>query len=114
MNTDALLSKALNFEFLSLEEGVHLYHNAPLADLVYTANEMRKIHKKNDPHVSWIIDRNANTTNVCTANCKFCNFFRVPGHNESYITTIEEYKIKIEEINMEESRANNTTRNTAS
>ncbi len=97
MNTDTLLSKALNFEFLSLEEGVHLYHNAPLADLVYTANEMRKIHKKNDPHVSWIIDRNANTTNVCTANCKFCNFFRVPGHNESYITTIEQYKVKIEE-----------------
>jgi len=97
MNTDALLSKALNFEFLSLEEGVHLYHNAPLADLVYTANEMRKVHKKNDPHVTWIIDRNANTTNVCIANCKFCNFFRVPGHPESYITTIEQYKVKIEE-----------------
>jgi cyclic dehypoxanthinyl futalosine synthase len=97
MNTDALLSKALNFEFLSLKEGVHLYHNAPLADLVYTANEMRKVHKKNDPHVTWIIDRNANTTNVCIANCKFCNFFRVPGHAESYITTIEQYKKKIDE-----------------
>ncbi len=97
MNTDALLSKALNFEFLSIEEGVHLYHNAPLADLVYTANEMRKVHKKNDPHVTWIIDRNANTTNVCIANCKFCNFFRVPGHAESYITTIEQYKKKIDE-----------------
>jgi len=97
MNTDALLSKALNFEFLSLEEGVHLYKQAALADLVYTANEMRKVHKKNDPHVTWIIDRNANTTNVCIANCKFCNFFRVPGHAESYITTIEQYKVKIEE-----------------
>lgn len=97
MNTDALLSKALNFEFLSIEEGVHLYQNAPLSDLVYTANEMRKIHKKNDPHVTWIIDRNANTTNVCIANCKFCNFFRIPGHPESYITTIEQYKKKIDE-----------------
>jgi cyclic dehypoxanthinyl futalosine synthase len=97
MNTDALLSKALNFEFLSIEEGVHLYHHAPLSALVYTANEMRKIHKKNDSHVTWIIDRNVNTTNVCTANCKFCNFFRVPGHPESYITSIDQYKIKIEE-----------------
>ena len=97
MNTDALLSSALKFNFLSLEEGVHLYHNAPLADLVYTANEMRKIHKHNDPHVTWIIDRNANTTNVCIANCKFCNFFRVPGHPESYITSIEQYKQKIDE-----------------
>jgi cyclic dehypoxanthinyl futalosine synthase len=82
---------------LSIEEGVYLYHHAALADLVYTANEMRKIHKKNDPHVTWIIDRNANTTNVCIANCKFCNFFRVPGHAESYITTIEQYKKKIDE-----------------
>jgi cyclic dehypoxanthinyl futalosine synthase len=51
------------------------------------------------PHnkVTWIIDRNVNTTNVCIANCKFCNFFRRPGHEESYITTIEEYKEKIEE-----------------
>ena len=97
MNTDNLLSRALSFNFLSIEEGVHLYHHAPLTDLVYTANEMRKIHKKNDPHVTWIIDRNANTTNVCIANCKFCNFFRVPGHPESYITTIEQYKKKIDE-----------------
>ncbi|MFN4931598.1 MAG: CofH family radical SAM protein [Bacteroidota bacterium] len=97
MNNDNLLSRALSFNFLSIEEGVHLYHHAPLADLVYTANEMRKIHKKNDPHVTWIIDRNANTTNVCIANCKFCNFFRVPGHPESYITTIEQYKKKIDE-----------------
>jgi cyclic dehypoxanthinyl futalosine synthase len=97
MNTDALLSRALSFNFLSIEEGVYLYHHAALADLVYTANEMRKIHKKNDPHVTWIIDRNANTTNVCIANCKFCNFFRVPGHAESYITTIEQYKKKIDE-----------------
>ncbi|MEO6131549.1 MAG: CofH family radical SAM protein, partial [Saprospiraceae bacterium] len=36
-------------------------------------------------------------TNVCVANCKFCNFYRRPGHAESYITTIEEYRVKIEE-----------------
>jgi cyclic dehypoxanthinyl futalosine synthase len=34
---------------------------------------------------------------VCIANCKFCNFYRRPGHEESYITSIEEYKQKIEE-----------------
>jgi cyclic dehypoxanthinyl futalosine synthase len=38
-----------------------------------------------------------NTTNVCVANCKFCNFYRIPGHAESYITDIETYKKKIEE-----------------
>jgi cyclic dehypoxanthinyl futalosine synthase len=60
------------------------------------ADELRKIQV---PHgkVTWIIDRNLNTTNVCVANCKFCNFYRIPGHAESYITDIETYKVKIEE-----------------
>lgn len=63
---------------------------------MFIANERRKIAV---PHgkVTWIIDRNMNTTNVCVANCKFCNFYRIPGHPESYVTDIETYKQKIEE-----------------
>jgi cyclic dehypoxanthinyl futalosine synthase len=38
-----------------------------------------------------------NTTNVCIANCKFCNFYRIPGHKDAYITDIETYKRKIDE-----------------
>jgi cyclic dehypoxanthinyl futalosine synthase len=97
MNVDKLLEKALHFEFLSADEGKYLFENAPLAKLMFVGNELRK---KQVPHgkVTWIIDRNANTTNVCIANCKFCNFFRPPGHEESYITTIEQYKQKIEEM----------------
>ena len=96
MNVENLLERALNFEFLTKEEGVFLYHNASTADLAYIANELRKIQV---PHgkVTWQIDRNVNTTNVCVANCKFCNFFRRPGHEDSYITDIETYKQKIEE-----------------
>ena len=96
MNTADLLQRALRFEFLTQEEGVFLYQNASTPDLMYTANELRKIQV---PHgkVTWQIDRNVNTTNVCIANCKFCNFFRRPGHEDSYITDIETYKKKIEE-----------------
>ncbi|MCU0359268.1 MAG: CofH family radical SAM protein [Bacteroidia bacterium] len=97
MNTEQLLQRALNFEFLSIEEGLFLFENTPLAELVYVGNELRKKQKKNSNKVTWIIDRNANTTNVCIANCKFCNFYRIPGHAESYITSIETYKTKIEE-----------------
>lgn len=97
MNTEQLLQRALKFEFLSIEEGLFLFENAALADLVYVGNELRKKQKKNSNKVTWIIDRNANTTNVCIANCKFCNFYRIPGHAESYITSIETYKTKIEE-----------------
>jgi cyclic dehypoxanthinyl futalosine synthase len=96
MELKELYRRALERDFLSIEEGVYLFHNAPLADLMHVGNELRKTAV---PHgkVTWIIDRNMNTTNVCVANCKFCNFYRVPGHPESYVTDIDTYKQKIEE-----------------
>lgn len=97
MNSELLLKKAINLEFLSIEEGVFLFENATTAELMFAANEVRNIKKKNSKKVTWIIDRNLNTTNVCIANCKFCNFYRIPGHAESYITDIATYKHKIEE-----------------
>lgn len=96
MDIQQLLKRALKFEFLSAEEGVFLFKNAATTDLVFVANELRKIQKP-DNKVTWQIDRNLNTTNVCIANCKFCNFFRIPGHDEAYITDIETYKTKIDE-----------------
>ncbi len=96
MNLQELYKKALQLEFLSVEEGMFLFEHAPLAELMYAADQLRR---QQVPHgkVTWQIDRNVNTTNVCVANCKFCNFFRVPGHPESYITDIDTYKRKIEE-----------------
>ncbi|NDF99488.1 MAG: radical SAM protein, partial [Chitinophagia bacterium] len=96
MRTDQLLQKALQFEFLSKEEGIWLFNEAPLAELMWVADELRK---KQVPHgkVTWQIDRNVNTTNVCIANCKFCNFYRIPGHPEAYITTMDTYREKIRE-----------------
>ena len=96
MNVTNLLKRALNFEFLTQEEGVFLFKNAPTAELTFIANELRKVQKP-DNKVTWQIDRNVNTTNVCIANCKFCNFYRIPGHKEAYITNIESYKKKIDE-----------------
>ena len=96
MNTDSLLNRALEFEFLTAEEGQFLFKNVPTAELMYVANELRKIQKP-DGMVTWQIDRNVNTTNACIANCKFCNFFRPPGHEEVYVTKIEDYKTKIED-----------------
>jgi cyclic dehypoxanthinyl futalosine synthase len=91
-----LYEKALNFGFLTVEEAVFLFENAPTTELMNVADELRKIQV---PHgkVTWIIDRNMNTTNVCIANCKFCNFYRVPGHEQAYVTDIETYRRKIEE-----------------
>ena len=96
MEIGNLYDKALRFEFLSIEEGMHLFEHAPLTELMAVANELRKVQV---PHgkVTWQIDRNVNTTNVCIANCKFCNFYRIPGHPEAYITDMPAYRVKIEE-----------------
>ncbi len=96
MQLNELYDKASAFGYLSVEEGVYLYHHAPLADLMFIADELRK---KQVPHgkVTWQIDRNVNTTNVCIANCKFCNFYRIPGHAEAYITDMPTYRQKITE-----------------
>jgi len=96
MQVEELLQKGLNMEFLSAEEGVFLFENAQTAELMFVANTLRQKQVPGNT-VTWIIDRNSNTTNVCIANCKFCNFYRRPGHEESYITSIETYKKKIQE-----------------
>ena len=92
-----LLEKALRQEFLTAEEGLTLFQHAPTSALMYVGNHLRQKMVPGSK-VTWIIDRNSNTTNVCVANCKFCNFYRRPGHEESYITTLEEYRPKIEEL----------------
>jgi cyclic dehypoxanthinyl futalosine synthase len=91
-----LYQKALDFEFLTAEEGLYLFKDAPLTELMQVADQLRI---KQVPHgkVTWQIDRNVNTTNVCIANCKFCNFYRIPGHPEAYITDMETYRKKIRE-----------------
>jgi cyclic dehypoxanthinyl futalosine synthase len=96
MDLSPLYDKALRFEFLTIEEGIFLFEQAPLADLMLVADTLRK---KQVPHgkVTWQIDRNVNTTNVCIANCKFCNFYRIPGSPEAYITDMPTYRQKIKE-----------------
>ncbi|MBK8483126.1 MAG: CofH family radical SAM protein [Saprospiraceae bacterium] len=84
MDINNLLNQALRLEFLTAEEGLWLFEHAGTAELMYVANQIRQI-KVPGNIVTWIIDRNSNTTNVCVANCKFCNFTapRTPGilHN---------------------------------
>ena len=61
------------------------------------AGEIRKQHVP-DNRVGWMIDRNVNITNICFSQCTFCNFCRKKNDNDSYVTSIEEYRIKIKEL----------------
>ena len=94
---DKLYEKALALESLTVDEGLFLYENAPLDELMFVGDGLRNIHVPGKA-VGWIIDRNVNITNVCFSQCLFCNFCRKPGSSDSYVTTIEQYIKKIDEL----------------
>jgi cyclic dehypoxanthinyl futalosine synthase len=92
-----IYNKALKSEPVSLKEGIELYNHAPLEELIYTANLIRKHHHQQN-EVGWMVDRNVNITNVCFSQCTFCNFCRKKDSEDAYITSIDDYKIKIDEL----------------
>lgn len=92
-----ILTKPLKNELISFDEAEWLYANAPTELLISAAHKMRmKLHANN--YVSWIIDRNVNITNVCITGCRFCNFSCSKNSTDAYVTTREEYRLKIEEL----------------
>lgn len=93
-----LLVKALNKERLSFEEGLLLLKKAPLLDLGYAANEVRKSFHPDDEPITFVIDRNVNYTNVCDAYCTFCAFYAPPGSERGYVLPYETIKEKVKEL----------------
>lgn len=92
-----ILQSAIQGTQLTHKEGLALYLQASTAELLFAANLIRqKLHPGNK--VTWLIDRNVNYTNVCVSGCQFCNFFRGENHREAFITDIEQYKEKIDEL----------------
>ena len=94
---EKISEKALRGEYLNISEGKMLFEQMSLAGLMFLGNEIRRqLH----PHrfVTWIIDRNVNITNACVSGCKFCNFYRPVSHKDCYITSMEEYISKIDEM----------------
>jgi cyclic dehypoxanthinyl futalosine synthase len=97
MDFSKTYEKTLNAEQISFEDGVELYLHAPTEELMFVANEIR--HKMNPGNeAGWMIDRNVNITNVCFSQCIFCNFCRKKDSEDAYITSLDEYKSKIDEL----------------
>ena len=94
---DTLLSRAAEGERLSASEGERLAAEASLFDLGLAADAVRR---RKHPHdvVTYIVDRNVNYTNVCTTSCRFCAFYRPPGHPEGYVLSREELGRKLQEV----------------
>jgi cyclic dehypoxanthinyl futalosine synthase len=81
---------------LSYEQGLELF-DEDLLDLGERANAVRRqLHPEG--YATFVRDRIINYTNVCITYCKFCAFYRAPGHNESYVRPKEEIFRKVEEM----------------
>ncbi len=55
----------------------------------------RRFHPHN--RITYIVDRNINYTNICTAGCAFCAFHCPPGSEKGYVLSREKLAEKIEE-----------------
>lgn len=97
MVLDDIYDKALKRIPLNIEEGIALYNNAPIEELMFVANKLRQILKPGRI-VGWMIDRNVNITNICFSQCTFCNFCRKKDSSDAYVTTVQEYDTKIKEL----------------
>jgi cyclic dehypoxanthinyl futalosine synthase len=97
MDLKQLYDKALNLDPLTVKEGVELFSSAPLEELVFIAGKLRRFHNPGNI-AGWMIDRNVNLTNICFSQCSFCNFCRKKNSSDGYVTSIDEYKNKIDEL----------------
>ncbi len=96
LDVDSILAKGAAGDRLSFAEGLYLYDNADLFALGEAADARRSALHPGEV-VTYIIDRNVNYTNVCTARCQFCNFYRPPGRDDGYVHSKEVLAQKFQE-----------------
>jgi len=91
---DAIADKVLANERIGGEEAVRLFRHHNLIELATLANHRRQQCVPGNT-VTYIIGRILNYTNVCWVRCKFCAFYRVPGHDEGYLLSDQEILAKV-------------------
>src|SRR5712672_645000 len=83
-NIAKILDKVVAGERLEPDEGLRLMQSHDLAALGRAADAVtRRLHP--EPYRTYNIDRNINYTNVCTAVCHFCAFYRKVDDTEAYV-----------------------------
>ena len=101
MELASIYKKIENGERISKEEGISLLDNGDFLKIGKLADQLR-LKKHPNHHVSLVIDRNINYTNICNVYCKFCAFYRPPKgkrtEKEGYVLTNEQISAKIQEL----------------
>lgn len=82
---------------LTAEQALELHRHASLHDLGRWANAVaQRLHPQD--FRTYVIDRNINYTNVCTAKCTFCAFRRDHEDEDSYTLDHNQIDQKIREL----------------
>ena len=91
-----ILDKAIEGERLTPAEGIQLLESHDLAAIGSAADQVaRRMHP--EPFRTYNVDRNINYTNICTAVCNFCAFYRGPKSEEGYVVPRDELLAKVGE-----------------
>ena len=85
MDLDAILKKPLDGDLLSEAEAEALLLLPPAARGPVLAAADRLNRRLNGDRVSYIVNRNINFTNACTAACAFCGYRVEPGAAETFV-----------------------------
>jgi len=92
-----ILDNVVAGDRLSSADAVRLLESHDLAAIGRAADAVaRRLHP--EPFRTYNIDRNINYTNICTAVCDFCAFYRGPKHAEGYVLERRVILEKIEEM----------------
>ena len=83
-----ILDSALAGHRLGLKDCIRLIKSDDVNSMGFVANIMRRSLFRDT--ITFINNIILNYTNVCITYCKFCAFYRPPGHEESYTVPIEE------------------------
>lgn len=91
---DSIADKVFANERITAQDALFLFRHPNLIDLATLANHRRQ-QRVPGRDVTYIIGRILNYTNVCWVRCKFCAFYRVPGHDEGYLLSDEQILEKV-------------------
>ena len=91
-----ILNKSIQGERITAEEALQLLQSRDLAAIGNAAHKV-SLAKHPEDFRTYNIDRNINYTNICTAVCDFCAFYRGPKSDEGYVLPREELLKKVEE-----------------
>jgi cyclic dehypoxanthinyl futalosine synthase len=92
----AILEKSMAGQRITREEGLTLLESQELTSIARAANEV-SLRMHPESYRTYNIDRNINYTNICTAVCDFCAFYRTPKSQEGYVLPREELLEKVRE-----------------